>query len=73
MSIFSCAFCPTVCLLQRNVYLGLGPIFYWVFCFVLLLNYELFASFGKVNFLHLLEIKPLLIALAANTFSHSID
>ena len=34
LSIFSCAFWPSVCLLWRNVYLDLLPVFDWVVCFV---------------------------------------
>lgn len=47
-SIFSYVCCPSVCLLRRNVYLGLTPFLDWVVCafFVFELN-ELFVYFGK--------------------------
>ena len=34
LNIFSCAYCPSVCLLLRNVYLGLLPMF-WLGCLFL--------------------------------------
>ena len=33
LSIFSCVYWPSACLLWRNVYLGLPPFFGWVVCF----------------------------------------
>ena len=56
LSIFSCASRPPVCLLWRNVYLGLLPIF----------------RLGCMSCLYILEIKPLSIASFANIFSHSV-
>ena len=64
LSIFSCACGPCVCLLWRNVYLGLLPIFQ--------LDYFLLLLLSCMNCLHILEIKPLLVALFANIFSHSV-
>ena len=57
LSIFSCAFWPSVCLLQRNVYLDLLPIFWlgWLRC---------------TSCLFILEINPLSVALFATVFSH---
>ena len=45
LSIFSCAFWPSVCLLQRNVYLDPLPIF-WLGCFFDIEVCELFGYFG---------------------------
>ena len=47
LSILSCACWPSLCLLWRNVYLGLLPVFwlsclFFVFCFFLNFNYYLF-------------------------------
>ena len=57
ISIFSCAYWPSIRLLWRNVYLGVLPIF-WVGFFFLLLN--------CMNCLYILEIKPLSVSLFAN-------
>ena len=65
LSIFSCAHWPSVCLLWRNVYLGLLPIF-WLGC----LGGFLLLSCMKC--LYILEIKPLLVTSFANIFSQSI-
>ena len=62
MSIFSYACWPFVCLLWRNVYLGLLPIFYWFVYFLIL---------SCISYLYILEINTLLIALFANIFSFS--
>ena len=43
---FSCACWPSLCLLWRNVYLGLLPIF-WLGCFFIAELYELFVYFGN--------------------------
>ena len=61
LSIFSCASWPSVCLLWRNVYLGLLPIF-WLGCFFNIELHELFIY---------LEINPLSVDLFANIFSYS--
>ena len=55
----------TVCLLWRNVYLGLLPIFLTALFVSLLLSY--------MSCLYILEIKPLLLASFANIFSQSVD
>ena len=62
-SIFSWAFWPSGCLLWRNVYLDLLPIFW--------LGYCLISSCMKF-FWCLLEINPLSVASFANIFSHSM-
>ena len=53
LSIFSCACWPSVCLLWRNVYLGLLPIF--------LIELFGFLILSCMNCLYILEIKPLLV------------
>ena len=63
LSIFLCAYWPFVCLLWRNVCLGLLPIFLIGLVF-LLLNY--------VGCLYILEIKPLSVASFVNIFSWSV-
>ena len=52
LSIFSCAYCSSVCLLWRNVSLGLLPIF-WLGClfFFVIGLYELFVCFRTRVFL----------------------
>ena len=74
LSIFSCDYWPSVCLLWRNVCLGVLSSFQLgsfrgviLFCFVLLL------LLNCMNCLHILEIKTLLVASFANTFFQSID
>ena len=62
LSIFSHACWPSVCLLQRNVCLGLIPIFY---CFFLILN--------CMEYLYILDINLLLVASFTSIFSHSIS
>ena len=63
-SIFSCAYWSTGCRLWRNVYLGLLPIFWLPFFFVVwLLSY--------MNCVCILEIKLLSVTLFANTSSKS--
>ena len=62
LSIFSCAFWPSVCLLWRNVYLDLLA--------TLRLSYFLLLS--CVSCLCILEIDPLLFASFVNIFSHSV-
>ena len=61
LSIFSCAYRPSVCFLWRNVYLGLLPIFR-LGCLLL----------SCMRCLYILEIKPLSVASFANIFSHSV-
>ena len=62
LSIFSCAWWPSVCLC-RNVCLGLLPI-YWFFLCVLLLS--------CLSCLYILEINSLWVSSCANIFSHSV-
>ena len=64
LSIFSCAYWPSV-FLWKNVYLGLLPNFQSGFSLLLLLS--------CMSCLYILEIKPLLVALFADIFSHSVD
>ena len=47
LGIFLCAYWPSVCLLCRNVYLSLLPIFYWVVAVVIIELYRLFVCFGN--------------------------
>ena len=61
LSIFSCAYWPSLCCLQRNVYVGLLLIFHWAFVFLLL---------SCMSCLYILKIKPLSVASFANVFSH---
>ena len=65
LSIFLCAFYPFVCLLWRNVYLGLLLI-YWTELFVF------FLTLSCMNYLYILEINPL-DASFSNVFSHFVD
>ena len=60
---FSCAHWLSVCLLLRNVYLGLLPIF-WLVAF-LLLNF--------MSYLYILEIRPLSVTSFETIFSHSVS
>ena len=59
MSIFSCACCPSVCLLWRNGYSVLSPSFDLVVCFLV---------FSCMSCLCILGIIPLLITSFANNF-----
>ena len=61
---FSCACWSYACLLWRNVYSGVLPIFNWVVLLLLL-------SCRKC--LYILEVKPFLVTLFANIFSQPID
>ena len=63
LSVFSCVSWLSVCLLWRNVYLGLPPIFS-VGCFLIL---------RCMSCLCILEIIPLSVSSFANIFSHSKD
>ena len=63
LSIFSCASWPSVCLLWRNVYLVLLPIF-WLGCLF-------FWTLSCMSCLYILEINRLSVASFANIFSHS--
>ena len=65
LSIFSCASWPSVCLLWRNVYLDLPPIF-WLGCLFV------FLILSCMNCLFILEINPLLVTSFANIFSHFV-
>ena len=62
LSIFSCVCSPSVCLLWRNVCLGLFPTF-WLGCLL----------FGHccMSCLYILEVNPLSIVSFAIIFSHS--
>ena len=62
---FSCASWPSVCLLWRNVYLGLLPIFRFGCLFFVILS--------CMSCSYILEINPLSIDSFANIFSHSED
>ena len=64
LSILSCVFYPSVCLLWRNVCLVLWAIFWCSCSFFLLLS--------CVSCSYILEIKPLLVASFANIFSQFI-
>ena len=64
LSISSCAFWPSVCLLRRNVYFGLLRIF-WIGSFGFLI-------LSCMSCLYLLDINPLSVVLFANIFSHSL-
>ena len=65
LSSFSCASWPSVCLLWRNVYLDLPPMF-WLGC--------LFVCFvlSSLSFLYILEINALLVISFTNIFSQSV-
>ena len=63
LSIFSCASWSSVCLLWKNIYLLLLPIFDWVVCPSDIEMYELFVYFGN---------NPMLVTSFANIFSHSV-
>ena len=70
LRIFSCTYWPSICLLWRNVYLGLLSIFwlgglFFVFCILLILS--------CTSNLYILEIKPLSVTSFANIFSHSVS
>ena len=66
LSIFSCAYCACICLLWKNVYLGLLPIFQ--------LNElkNVFLLLSWMCCLYILEIKPLSVGSFATIFSHYI-
>ena len=65
LSILSCACWPSVCLLWRNIYLGVLPSFQLGFLFFLLLSY--------IRCLCIMEIKPFSVTSFANIFSHSVS
>ena len=69
LSIFSCASWPSVCLLWRNVYLGLLPIF-----LIGLFGFVFVVVFWQSCLSHsyILEINPLSFASFENIFSHSV-
>ena len=64
MSIFSSASRPSVCLLWKNVYIGLLPILIGLFVFSIL---------SCMCCLYILDINSLLVASFANIFSHPIS
>ena len=63
LSIFSCAFWPSACVLWRNVYLDLLLIFYWTVWFFIL---------NCMSCLYILKINTLLIPSFANILSHCL-
>ena len=60
LNIFLCASWPSVCLLWRNVYLGLLPIFGFEFCFCLS---------SCMSYLYILDRKPLSVISFENIFA----
>ena len=46
LSMFSCAYWPSICLLWRNVYLSLLPLFDWIVWFYVFELYEFLVYFG---------------------------
>ena len=50
LSIFSCAFCPSICLIWRNVYLDLLLIFLIGFCFWYTVSELFYCIFGRLSF-----------------------
>ena len=64
LSIFSLAFWPSICLLWRNVYVGLPPIFWLVICLFLILS--------CMSCLHISEINSSSVTSFANIFSHPV-
>ena len=46
LTIFSCVYWPSVCLLWRNACLGLLPMFDWAVCFPDIELHELLIYFG---------------------------
>ena len=62
LSSFSCASWPSVCLLWKNVYLGLLPIF----------GFFVFLLLSCMSSLFILDISPYQIYDLQNTFSHSV-
>ena len=65
LSIFSCVCWPSVCLLWRNVYLGLLP------RFLIGLLVFLILICSRCLYIYILEINPLSVASFAIIFSHS--
>ena len=65
VSILSCVCWPSVCLLWRNVCLGLPPIFF--------IGLFVFLVLSCMNCLYILKINPLSVVSFAITFSHSED
>ena len=63
-SIFACACWPSICLLWRNVYLGLLLLYQWGWFFWLL---------SCMSCLYILEIKPSLVVSFTTIFSYAID
>ena len=65
LSIFSCAYWPSIFLLWRNVSLGLLPIFQLVLLLLLMM------LLSCMSYLYILKIKLLLVMSFTNIFSHS--
>ena len=65
LSVFSCVCWLSVCLLWRNVYLGLPLIFFIELFVLLVLSY--------ISCWYILKINPLSVAIFANIFSHSFE
>ena len=65
LSIFSCICWLSVCLLWRNVCLGLPLIFFIELFILLILSY--------MSYLYILRINPLSVATFANIFSNSFE
>ena len=63
LSIFSCVCLPLLCLLWKNIYSDILPVF-WLGC-LLMLNY--------ISCLYILDINPLLVMAFENIFSHFIS
>ena len=71
LNIFSCVYWPSFCLLYRNVYLGLLPMF-WLGCLVFW-YWVVWALCIVCRLIpYSLEINPLSVTLFANIFSHSV-
>ena len=65
LSICSCAFWPSICLLGRKVYLDLLSIFW--------LGYLIFLILSCMSCFYILEINPLSVTSFASIFSHSVN
>ena len=62
LSIVLCVYLPSICILWRNVCLGLLLIFDWAVCFLDIELYELLIYFGDYSFVS---------CIICNYFSHS--
>ena len=65
LSIFSCASWPSVCLLWKNDYLGLLPIFF-------LSGWLIFLTLSSMNYLYISDMNLLLVISFANLFFPSV-